>query len=64
MLCTVADDWKRSEAEWTLYDDGIEERGRGERTAGWTGSVPDRWSADWFQKWNSILLVRWEILGT
>ena len=22
-----ADDGKRSEAEWTLYDDGIEERG-------------------------------------
>ena len=39
-----ADDGKRSEAEWTLYGDGIEERGvpGGEGTRG----IPDRRPAD------------------
>ena len=39
----MADDGKRSEAEWTLYDAGIEERGvpGGEGTR-----EPGRWSAD------------------
>ena len=36
------DDGKRSEAEWTLYDDGIEERGvpGGEGTAALPGRTP------------------------
>ena len=40
----MADDGKRSEAEWTLYGDGIEKRGvpGGEGTA----IVPDRTPAD------------------
>ena len=40
-----ADDGKRSEAEWTLYGDGIEERGipGGEGT----GILPGRRVADW-----------------
>ena len=40
----MADDGKRSEAEWTLYDDGIEERGvpGGEGTA----NIPDGRPAD------------------
>ena len=41
---TVADDGKRSKAEWTLYGDGIEERvvPGGEGTA----NIPDRTPAD------------------
>ena len=60
----MADDGKRSEAEWTLYDAGIEERGVpvGE-DSGSDGSGGQPISEKWFQKWNSILLVRWEILG-
>ena len=40
----MADDGKRSEAEWTLYDAGIEERG----VPGGEGTRigRDRWSAD------------------
>ena len=40
----MADDGKRSEAEWTLYGDGIEERGvpGGEGTA----MIPDGRPAD------------------
>ena len=43
----MADDGKRSEAEWTLYDDGIEERGvpGGEGTA----ALPDTTPADWLK---------------
>ena len=38
----MADDGKRSEAEWTLYGDGIEERGvpGGEETANMPGGRP------------------------
>ena len=41
----MADDGKRSEAEWTLYGDGIEERGvpGGEGTRG----IPENRVADW-----------------
>ena len=37
-----ADDGKRSKAEWTLFDDGIEERGvpGGEGTRGIPGTTP------------------------
>ena len=42
-----ADDGKRSEAEWTLYDAGIEERG----VPGGEGTriIPDRRVADWLK---------------
>ena len=41
----MADDGKRSEAEWTLYGDGIEERGvpGGEGTAAVADTTPVDW---------------------